>query len=222
MKKFAWWGLFLAVIFCILEGQNVFSKEPTFPKFKKDSLSIYLSPSCQDKNIGYGDYGTEEKRMNEVCDVVEANLKKNGIKIYRNDPEKGLRDFVKEANEAKVDLYFAIHSNAANRKARGAECYCYKFGNEGERFAKKVMAALMEIYPGPNRGVKESHSHFGPGKPLYETANPNAPAALVEVAFHDQKDDAEWIMKNKKQIGECLAGAILKHFAEEHPDKVIK
>lgn len=33
------------------------------------SKSVYLSPSIQEGNIGYGDYGTEEERMNEVINA---------------------------------------------------------------------------------------------------------------------------------------------------------
>ncbi len=43
------------------------------------SKHVYLSPSMQEGNIGVGEYGTEEKRMNQSCDVVEAVLKEHGV-----------------------------------------------------------------------------------------------------------------------------------------------
>ncbi len=190
------------------------------PRFKPNAVSLYLSPSNQIRNIGFGDYRSEKERMNEVADVVEPILKAHGVVVYRNDPNNGLRDYVAEANKLDVDLYFAIHSNAANKRARGTEAFCFRFGGEGERFAKRVVDEILTIYNGPNRGVKESHSHFGPGKPLYETANPNAPAVLVEIAFHDQETDANWILANIEPIGQALARAVLKHLAAEHPEAV--
>lgn len=192
------------------------------PRFKPNAVSLYLSPSNQIRNIGFGDYRSEKERMNEVADVVEPILKAHGVVVYRNDPNNGLRDYVAEANKLDVDLYFAIHSNAANKRARGTEAFCFRFGGEGERFAKRVVDEILTIYNGPNRGVKESHSHFGPGKPLYETANPNAPAVLVEIAFHDQETDAKWILANIEPIGQALARAVLKHLAAEHPEAVAR
>ena len=38
------------------------------------NTSVYLSPSVQENNIGIGNYGTEEKRMNEIADIVEDKL----------------------------------------------------------------------------------------------------------------------------------------------------
>jgi N-acetylmuramoyl-L-alanine amidase len=192
------------------------------PRFKANAVSLYLSPSNQIRNIGFGDYRSEMERMNEVADVVEPILKAHGVVVYRNDPNNGLRDYVAEANKLDVDLYFAVHSNAANKRARGTEAFCFRFGGEGERFAKRVVDEILTIYNGPNRGVKESHSHFGPGKPLYETANPNAPAVLVEIAFHDEERDATWILANIEPIGHALARAVLKHLAAEHPEAVAR
>lgn len=192
------------------------------PRFKPNSVSLYLSPSNQIRNIGFGDYRSEMERMNQVADVVEPILRAHGVVVRRNDPQKSLRDYVAEANELDVDLYFAIHSNAANKRARGTEAFCFRFGGEGERFARRVVDEILTIYDGPNRGVKESCDHFGPGKPLYETANPKAPAVLVEIAFHDQETDAAWILANIGPIGQALARAVLKHLAAEHPDAVAR
>ncbi|MDD3469271.1 MAG: N-acetylmuramoyl-L-alanine amidase [Thermoguttaceae bacterium] len=195
-------------------------KQAPLPKFEKNKVSVYLSPSTQEKNMGAGEFNTEEQRMNEITDVVEKILKEQGVIVYRNRPEMTLQELVEESNQRHVDLHFAIHSNAFNQEVRGTECYCYRFGGAGERLAKKVMEQICSIYDGPRRGVKESADHFGKGKPLYETANTTAPTALVEIAFHDQPDDAQWILSNEKLIGEKLATALLLHLAEERPECV--
>ena len=206
-------------------AQDAQKKE--LPKFKQDAVSLWLSPSNQIHNIGFGEYRSEKERMNEVADVVEPILKKQGVKVYRNDPKESIRDYTRRANELNVDLYFAIHSNAFDGSARGTTAFCYKFkdpyGNEteGYRFAKRVNDALMEIYPGKNRGVKESYNIYG-GKPMWETSDSNMPACLVEVAFHDNETDSKWILANIKPIGEQLAKAVLEHLAAEHPDALEK
>jgi N-acetylmuramoyl-L-alanine amidase len=192
------------------------------------SKSVYLSPSTQEGNIGVAGYGTEEQRMNQVCDITQRVLKAHGLVTYRNKPEMTLKELVADSNAKKPDIHLAIHSNAAGSanagRARGAEVYCYRFGGEGERLARAVYQRLSAITPTADRGVKESHSHFGPGKPLYETAYTVAPAALVEVAFHDNPDDARWIMENIALIGTELARGVLDFFGmaylEEQPQAV--
>lgn len=184
------------------------------------SKHVYLSPSMQEGNIGAGDYGTEEKRMNQVCDVTEQVLKDHGVIVYRNTPKMTLKEIVADSNKRKPDIHFAIHSNAGSRsaagKARGGEVYCYRFGGEGEKLARAIYSRLAPITPSSDRGVKESHSHFGPGKPLYETAYTKAPAALVEIAFHDNKEDAKWVMANFQMIGTELARGVLDYFGIEY------
>ena len=42
---------------------------------------IFLSPSTQEFNIGYGDFGSEEYRMNRIADIVERLLKEQACWI---------------------------------------------------------------------------------------------------------------------------------------------
>jgi len=167
------------------------------------SKIVYLSPSTQERNIGYGNYGTEEKRMNEVADVVQKILAEHGITVYRNKPEWNLGQVVKDSNLKKPHLHFAIHSNAGG--GRGAEIYAYSPGGEGEKAARLIYKEIEPLTPTGDRGVK-----FNPR--FYELNSTNSPAVLVEIAFHDNKDDAEWIMQNIEVVGTALAKGLLKLF----------
>lgn len=214
---------FFCLLALVLNELTAAEGDRSLPRFRSGTLSLYLSPSNQVANTGFGKYGNEKQRMNEIADRVEKKVRARGVTVWRNDPSKSIRDYVSEANGHKVDLYFAIHSNASgDGSTRGTEVFCFKFGGSGEQFAKRVNDELIKIYDGPNRGVKESHSHFGPGKPLYETANPLAPAVLVEIAFHDNETDAKWIMAHEQKIADALTRAILFHLAETHPEAVLK
>ena len=175
------------------------------------TAKVYLSPSTQKGNIGLGDYGTEELRMNQVTDVTEKILLDHGLTVYRNKPDMTLREAVAYSNSLNPDIHLAIHSNASPDagSARGAEIYCLHFGGEDEKFSSAVYSQLETITPTVGRGVKEGHSHFGPGKPLFELANTSAVSALVEVAFHDQPADTLWILENIEEIGIVLAKGIL-------------
>ncbi|MCQ4922179.1 N-acetylmuramoyl-L-alanine amidase [Tissierella carlieri] len=165
--------------------------------------SIYLSPSTQEKNIGYGNYGSEEMRMNQVADVVEKILIKHGVKVYRNKPDWDLKEVVKDSNLRKPNLHFAIHSNAGG--GRGAEVFAYSPQSEGAKAANTIYNEFEKITLIKGRGVK-FNSKF------YELNSTNAPAILIEVAFHDNLEDANWIINNIEKIGVSLAKGVLKYF----------
>ncbi|RCX14391.1 N-acetylmuramoyl-L-alanine amidase [Anaerobacterium chartisolvens] len=173
-------------------------------------IKVYLSPSTQDDNVGAGNYGTEEQRMNQVADVTQQVLERHGVKVYRNKPEWSLSQVVADSNAKKPDVHFAIHSNAGG--GRGCEVYCHRFGGNGEKLARVVYAELSPLTPTSDRGVKEGYNFYGPGKHMYELAYTDAPAALVETAYHDNPNDAQWIISHIEQIGTVIAKGVLKYF----------
>lgn len=180
------------------------------------SKSIYLSPSTQENNIGVGAYGNEEQRMNEVGDILQKHLLRHGITVFRNKPDMTLGQVVFDSNSKNPDVHFAIHSNAHQGKSRGCEVYCHRFGGDGERLARLIYEKIEPLTPSPDRGVKEAHSHFGVGKPLYELAYTRATAALVEIAFHDNPDDVAWILANSESIGIALTKGVLEYFGVQY------
>lgn len=165
--------------------------------------SIYLSPSTQEKNVGVGNYGSEEFRMNQVADVVEKILINHGVKVYRNRPDWDLKEVVKDSNLRKPNLHFAIHSNAGG--GRGAEILAYSTQSEGAKAAKIIYDEFEKIANIKGRGIK-FNSKF------YELNSTNAPAILIEVAFHDNIEDANWIINNIEKIGISLAKGVLRYF----------
>ena len=146
--------------------------------------SIYLSPSTQENNVGAGSYGTEEQRMNQIMDRIEADLQ-GRFTLYRNRPGMTLQQVVADSNAKKPDLHFALHSNAGG--GSGAECWISAKGGQAEQFAKRLMEEMSALTPGKDRGVKVSTS-------LYEVNKTKAPAVILEVEFHDTPEGAAWIV----------------------------
>lgn len=175
--------------------------------------TIYLSPSTQEKNVGVNGYGTEEVYANGIADRVQAILEQAGVKIRRNRPEMTLGQVVVDSNRSPVDLHLAIHTNAMGGasigKARGAEVFIHRKGGRAEQFARILYERLAAITPSADRGIKEGYQYFGPGKPLYETAYTTAPAALVEIAFHDNPEDVAWLLTHQEEIAFELAASVL-------------
>lgn len=165
-------------------------------------VKVYISPSSQHDNVGVGNYGTEEVRMNQVADVVEKELKRVGITTLRNNPSMDITQMVAASNAFGADVHLAIHSNAGG--ASGAEAYYYTGSASGKLLAQKVYDNLAPMTPSADRGVKATTE-------LYEVWATNGIATLVEIAFHDNWDDASFIIGNIQVIGVAIAKGVCSY-----------
>lgn len=165
---------------------------------------IYLSPSTQDKSLGIGEYGTEEYRMNMIADVIERILVGSGdFVVYRNRKGMKKEDIIKESKILKVDIHVAIHSNYG--VSNGPECFPKVGCERSNGVAKEIYKGLKKIYndSDTDNGVTYSNK-------IIEIMNVNSPAVLVEVGYHDNAKDAEWIINNIYIIGETIAYGIIE------------
>lgn len=177
---------------------------------------LYLSPSTQEHNIGVGDYGIEETYCNLVTDLVEKKLRAHKVELKRNRPEMTLKEVVKDSNAYNPDLHFAIHTNATghatNTTIQGCMVLIHKAGGQREVFGKILYDRVSQLTPWKDRGILYGENWFGPGKPLYELAYTSAPAALIEIDFHDNLKSVQWLLQNIPTIADTLANAVLDYF----------
>ena len=191
-------------------------------KYKGDQkrpIYIYLSPSNQTDNEGVkrAGYTTEGEMMNKVADVVYKRLQDHGYKVYRNRIDMTLKEMFEESNKIGVNLHLAIHSNAYRGDEQdevwGTETWVYDENSPMLDFAYRLQDAIMEIYPYRygDRGVKFSSEQFDIAE-----VNPAkvANSVLIELAFHDNYDDAKWISENISLIGNQIADTIINYFDE--------
>lgn len=169
---------------------------------------IYLSPSTQEFNP-YAGGGNEEYYMNLIADAMEPYLTASGIQFTRNTPQMTAASSIAASNSGNYDLHFALHSNATGSgdgSARGSEVYYSPSNEEGKRFADIVAENLMLIYPLPNmvRTV--------PTTSLGEVNRVKAPGVLVEIAYHDNPQDAQWIRDNIDAIAANLVLSLTEYF----------
>jgi N-acetylmuramoyl-L-alanine amidase len=176
------------------------------------AYKVYVSPSTQEHNKGASNYGTEEENMQAIGAKVEGLLCYNGFQVRRNRPDMELKQVVEDSNAFDPDAHVAIHSNAGG--GRGCEAYAwfeadgkggYKKDTPGRRLAQAIYDEVSRITPTSDRGVKN-------GNHLYEIKHTVAPAALVEIAFHDNPTDAAWIKANYDAIAEAIAKGVCKYF----------
>lgn len=182
---------------------------------EKKNLKVYLSPSNQHGNLGVRSVGytNEMDEMNDLSNYIQERLEENGVKVYRNNPAGDINLWNRDSNYYGVDLKIAIHSNASLEHDKyGIETWIDTQNSQTVSIANKIQNGLMSIYPyadlpGANRGVKYANGALGEANDAYIPFG-----LLIEVAHHDNENDAEWIMQNKKLIGYNIADSILKYY----------
>lgn len=170
---------------------------------------VYLSPSLQEYNP-YVDGGNEEYYMNLIADGMEPYLAASGIEVDRNRPDMTLTQAIADSNQANPDLHLAIHSNAAPPSAAGrytgADIYYYPTSTAGKRFAETIQDNYKKVYPDP------SDVDIIPTTTLAEVRRTKAPSALIEVAYHDNPEEAQWIRDNINNIARNLSQSVAQYF----------
>lgn len=170
---------------------------------------VYLSPSLQEYNL-YVNGGTEEEITNLIADAMEPYLLASGIEFTRNRPEMSLGEAIAASNAGNYDLHFAIHSNAAPEslagKLQGVDTYYFYNSPYGREMADIVTENMKQVYPDGEKVQSVATAT------LRELRRTNAPAVLVEVGYHDNMEDAQWIKENIDQIAKALAKSIADYF----------
>lgn len=184
-------------------------------------VDVYVSPSVQHFNLGYNGYGSEEERMNMVADVLEYELNRHGLTTARNDPSMTLPEVVNDSNAIRPKVHVALHSNAStDGLARGAEVYTHRFNTLSDELSQSIYKYLSALTPTSDLGVKEGRLTYG-GQGMRELRDTKSPASLIEVAFHDNKEDAQFVIDNVYEIGREISKGVLEYFGIKYnPDSM--
>ncbi len=171
--------------------------------------NIYLSPSTQEFNL-YNGGGTEEQYMNLVADAMIPYLNASGITYTRNTPEMTAASSIAQSNAGNYDFHLALHSNASGAGKeganRGTEVYYAPSSVNGQRAAEIFANNLKLIYPLPEK------VRTVPTTTLGEVVRTKAPAILIEYAYHDNAEDAEWIRNNIEAIAQNTVLSLCDYF----------
>ena len=170
---------------------------------------IYLSPSTQEGNY-YVTGGTEEQYMNQLADAMVPYLDSSGIRYTRNTPEMSAAGSIAASNAGNYDLHLALHTNAAPDdrygSVRGSIVFYYPGSPRGQRAASIITDGLKAIYPIPNLVRSEGTTTIG------EVRLVRAPSVFLELAYHDNVDDANWITENIPVIARNLVLSLTEYF----------
>ncbi len=171
---------------------------------------VFLSPSTQEFNFYVNGAGSEEEVMNRLTDALIPYLDAAGIAYGRNNPNGTVIDSVALSNSGNYDLHLALHSNASPEnltgQLRGIDVYYYATSSTGAQIAGLFASYLRQIYPLPQNVNTVGVTN------LYELRATRAPAVLIELGYHDNVEDANWIVNNLDAIARALAHSIADLF----------
>ena len=170
------------------------------------SKKIYISPSNQFENKYAVGNTNEAEQCSKIGTAVAAALERCGMAGML--PGAGcttLATRVQESNTAGVDLHMPIHTNAFNGNVAGLRIFVHKLGGEAEVIAKAVAAELAPITPGESDGISAMPE-------LYEIKNTNAVCVYLEVGFHDNPTEAQWIIDHTEDIAEAICKGLCSHY----------
>ncbi len=171
--------------------------------------TIYLSPSTQPYNI-YATGGSEQDYMNQLADQLEPYLTAAGISFVRKRIGMTAAEAIAESNAGDYDLHLALHSNAAPDSLAGTQRGIIVFYNPVSSDSKKastlVADQLRKIYPLPDLVRIEPSSSIG------EVTRVTAPPVFLEIGYHDNPEDAQWIVNSIPFIARSIARGLADYF----------
>ena len=169
------------------------------------SPKIYISPSDQDKNIYASGKTNEAQQCRKIAVAAVEALNRCGF-TAKTDVTAEMEDRVDQSNSWGADVHLCIHTNAFNGQVQGTRLFSYDTSGTGYQICKAVMATLAPITPGESDNITA-----WPG--LYEIRAAVAPTVYVEVGFHDNAQEAAWIISHTVEIAEALTKGLCNYYA---------
>lgn len=170
---------------------------------------VFLDAGHGGKDPGAVGNGMQEKVIALSATLKIGNILANhGVDVRYSrttDVFLELADRANRANNAKADKFVSIHCNAfSDSSARGVETYSYPGSSTGAALAKNIQDSIIAsgAYT-VNRGCKTANFAV-----LRLT---NMPAALVELAFITNSQDANILRNRQNDLAVAVAKGILKN-----------
>lgn len=178
----------------------------TEPPAIDNSMAVFLSPSTQESN-GYACDPTisEEQVMFDLAERVSMLLQADGYTVYMCNREDNVKAKVKQGNFLGCGAYVALHSNSGSDGPGGVgtECYYNNTIEGSEQLAQNIYNRVAELTPTEDRGIKDQNQ-----RDLYEILNNHYPCCLLEVDFHDNVEQSQWILDNLDETAMCIRDGI--------------
>ena len=176
------------------------------------SRKIYISPSSQPANTYAVGNTNEQEQCRKIAAAARDALIRCGFEA-KAGMDGTMYTRTKESNSWGADLHVPIHTNAFDGSVAGLRIMVYKKGGEAEAIAQAIMDTLAPITPGASDGISVQPQ-------LYEIASSKAICVYIEVGFHDNPQEAQWIIDHTGEIAAAICKGLCSHYGVAYvPEK---
>ena len=168
---------------------------------------IYFSPSSQPANTYAAGNTNEQEQCRRIAGFAEIAAKRCGFDA-KSGVDGTMYTRTYDSNNWGADLHVPIHTNAFNGTMKGTRMFCSSTTGNGGKACKAIFDALAPLVPGESDGISAAS--------YYEISATKAPCAYVEAAFHDNAEQAKWIIDHAEQIGEAIVEGICNYYGVKY------
>lgn len=175
------------------------------------SKKIYFSPSDQVENTYAVGNTNEAAQCRQIAKYAVEAAKRCGFEAKTDTTTNGSSAMAKritQSNQWGADVHIPIHTNAHNGQVAGTRMFCYDSTGAGHKICKAIMATLSPITPGESDNITVKH--------WAEVKQTVAPTVYIEVAFHDNEEEARWIIDHKRDIAEAIVQGLCNYFGVDY------
>ena len=164
---------------------------------------IYLSPSSQPANTYAVGKTNEQEQCRKIAAVARDALIRCGFEV-KAGLDGTMYTRIRESNSWGADAHIPIHTNAHNGKTAGFRGFYYEKNGIGHKLVKAIMDAVAPLTPGTSDGLSKQD--------LYELNHSSGYCAYLELGFHDNKEEAQYIIDHTQELGEAICKGVCKHY----------
>ena len=170
---------------------------------------IALSPEDRSSNVYHpealylGRATNEHEQMCRCADLLEKELLRCGFAV-KNMQYGNMYDRVADGNGWGADLYIALHTNGFDGTVAGTRVHCYP-SDKSRKIGKLIQDRIAPLSPGKSEKLVESSG-------LYELKATKMAAVLPEFGFHDNREEAQWLVDSMDDIARETAMAVCDYF----------
>lgn len=170
---------------------------------------IYLSPSSQTANTYAVGNTNEAAQCRKIALAAKVALERCGFEVKANVTESEYSNRVKESNSWGADAHIPIHTNASNGKVAGFRGFYYTEGNAGHKLLAAIESEVAPITVGTSDRLSARPE-------LYEVKNSKAPCAYLELGFHDNVVEAQYIIDHTDDLAEAICKGVCKYYGAKY------
>lgn len=177
------------------------------------AYKIALSPEDRRSNTYHpealyqGRATNEQEQMRRCANLLEKALIRCGFDV-KNMQYGNMYDRVRDGNAWGADLYIALHTNGFDGTVAGTRVHCYP-SDKSRKIGKLIQDRIAPLSPGKSEKLVESTG-------LYELKATKMAAVLPEFGFHDNREEAQWLIDEMPTIARETAKAVCEYFGASY------